>query len=169
MKVNLHLKELTKEKSISLIDNSRKIKAQYLNKSKLHLTKYGSRALSNNFVNEISKVLHWQTDRGHSNANVDECNFKDDLTAKKYDECNITLKTISSDKVNKLIFAHLDINSIRNKFEFLATQVKGKIDILMIAETKIDKSFPKGNFLVEAFSTPYRLDRDSKGGGSCYM
>ena len=58
MKVNLHLKELTKEKSISLIDNSRKIKAQYLNKSKLHLTKYGSRALSNNFVNEISKVLH---------------------------------------------------------------------------------------------------------------
>ena len=91
------------------------------------------------------------------------------LLPKKYDECNITLKTIRSDNVNKLIFPHLNINSIRNKFEFLATQVKGKIDILMIAETKIDESFPKGNFLVEAFSTPYRLDRDSKGGGSCYM
>ena len=169
MEVNLHLKELSKEKNIFLIDNSRKIKAQHLNKGKLHLTKYGSRILSNNFVNEISKVLHWQIDRGNSNANVEECNFKDDLTAKKYDECNITLKTIRSDNANKLIFAHLNINSIRNKFEFLATQVKGKIDILMIAETKIDESFPKGNFLVEAFSTPYRLDRDSKGGGSCYM
>ena len=35
----------------------------------------------------------------------------------------------------------------------------------MISEAKIDESFPKGNFLIERFSTPYRLDRDSKGGG----
>ena len=35
----------------------------------------------------------------------------------------------------------------------------------MIPETKIDESFPEGNFLIERFSTPYRLDRDSKGGG----
>ena len=113
----------------------------------------------------MSKVLHWQIDRGNSNTNFEECNFKDDLTAKKYDECNITLKTIRSDNVNKLIFAHLNINSIRNIFEFLATQVKGKIDILMISETEIDESFPKGIFLIEGFSTSYRLDRDSKGRG----
>ena len=37
----------------------------------------------------------------------------------------------------------------------------------MISE--IDESFPKGHLLIEGFSTPYRLDRDSKGGGSCYM
>ena len=58
MEVNLHLKELTKEKNISLIVSSRKIKAQHLNKGKLHLTKYGSRILSNKFVKEISKVPH---------------------------------------------------------------------------------------------------------------
>ena len=98
------MKELSKEKNIFLIGNSRKIKAQHLDKGKLHLTKYGSRILSNNFVNEISKVLHWQIDRGNSNANVEECNFKDDLTAKKYDECNITLEIIRSDNANKLIF-----------------------------------------------------------------
>ena len=34
----------------------------------------------------------------------------------------------------------------------------------MISKTKTDESFPKGNFLIEAFSTPYRLDCDSKGG-----
>ena len=34
----------------------------------------------------------------------------------------------------------------------------------MISETKIDESFPKGNSLIERFNTPYRLDRDSKGG-----
>ena len=36
----------------------------------------------------------------------------------------------------------------------------------MISETKIDESCPKGNFLIEWFSTPYRLDCDSKGVGS---
>ena len=35
----------------------------------------------------------------------------------------------------------------------------------MISEIKIDEGFPKGNFLIEVFSTPYRLGRDSKGGG----
>ena len=35
----------------------------------------------------------------------------------------------------------------------------------MISETKIDESFTKGNFLIEGFSTPYRLDRDFKAGG----
>ena len=31
----------------------------------------------------------------------------------------------------------------------------------MISETKTDESFPKGNFLIEGFSTPNGLDRDS--------
>ena len=35
----------------------------------------------------------------------------------------------------------------------------------MISETKIDDSFPVGNFIIEGFSTPYRLDYDSNGGG----
>ena len=146
-----------------------RLKLSILAKGKLYLTKYGSRVLSNNFVNEISKVLHCQFGRGNSNANVEEWNLKDDLTAKKHDECNITMKTIRNDNLNKLYFAHLNVNSIRNKFEFLATQVKRKLDILMISETKIDKSFPKGNFLIAGLSTPCRLDRDSKGWESCYM
>ena len=68
----------------------------------------------------------------------------------------MTLKTIHSDNVNELILADWDINSIMNKSEFLATQVKGAIYILMISDTEIDESFPKGNFLIEVFSTPYR-------------
>ena len=67
--------------------------------------------------------------------------------------------------MNKLIFAHLNINSIRNKLEFLPEQIKGKINILMIWETKIDESFPQGKFLIDGLSSPYRLDRDSKGAG----
>ena len=42
---------------------------------------------------------------------------------------------------NRLIFSHLNINSLRNKFDLLANIVKDKIDILMISETKFDSSF----------------------------
>ena len=64
--------------------------------------------------------------------------------------------------MNKLIFARLNINSIRNKFEVLDTQVNVKIDILMISESKTDENFLTEHFLIQGFSTPYRLDRDSK-------
>ena len=35
----------------------------------------------------------------------------------------------------------------------------------MISETKIDNSFLVGNFVIDGFSTPYQLIRDSNGGG----
>ena len=78
------------------------------------------------------------------------------------------LKTLRCNKQaysNKLIFAHVIINFIRNKFEFLSAQVKGNMDVLMVSETKIDNSFPVGNFVMDCFSTPYWLDRDCNGGG----
>ena len=58
IQVNLHLKELCKEKNIFLIDHAKKIKVQPLNKGRLHLTKHGSKVLSNNFTNHICKVFH---------------------------------------------------------------------------------------------------------------
>ena len=41
----------------------------------------------------------------------------------------------------------------------------GNIDVVMISETKIDDIFPLGNFLIDGFSKPFMLDRDSLGGG----
>ena len=66
------------------------------------------------------------------------------------------------DNSNKLIFAHININSIRNKFEFLSTHVNGKTDVLMVSKTKIDNSFQVGNFVIDGFSTPYRLVYNDK-------
>lgn len=60
--------------------------------------------------------------------------------------CISVLKSIFSDNLNKLILAHLNIISIRNKFELLSSQVKGNTDLLKISETKIDDSFHVGEF-----------------------
>ena len=51
-------------------------------------------------------------------------------------DCISALKVLRSDDSNKLIFAHIKINSVRNKFHFLSTQVKGNIDVLMVSEKK---------------------------------
>ena len=48
---------MCKEKKIYLIDNTNKIEAQHLNKSKLHLNKRGLNVLSDTFVSELSRIL----------------------------------------------------------------------------------------------------------------
>ena len=90
-----------------------------------------------------------------------KCSLED----KKRIYAKTILKSIRQENTNKLVFAQININSLRNKFELLVDQVKGNIDVLMISETKIDDSSPLGNFLTCRFSKPYRLDRDSLGGG----
>ena len=45
------------DKFIYLIGNTNKIKAQLLNKGKLHLSKRGSNVLSTTFANELSMIL----------------------------------------------------------------------------------------------------------------
>ena len=64
-----------------------------------------------------------------------------------------------------MICAQLNINSLRNKFESLINIINNNIDILMISETKLDPSFPTGQFHIHGFSEPYRFDRNSSGGG----
>ena len=43
--------------------------------------------------------------------------------------------------------------------------IQDHIDILVIAETKLDVSFPKNQFLIPGYKTPYRLDVSDKSGG----
>ena len=65
---------------------------------------------------------------------------------------------------NRLITAHLNINSLRNKFDSLVEILHSNVDIVLISETKIDSSFPTAQFKIEGYTT-YRLDRNSNEGG----
>ena len=77
----------------------------------------------------------------------------------------VTLSELRVANGNNVIIAHLNINSLQNKFEALKLIVQGNIDVLVISETKIDESFPLNQFLIEGFATPFRADRNSHGGG----
>ena len=58
IEVNNHLKEMCKEKNIFIIDNSKRIKPNHLNSSKIHLNKKGDKILGNIFTQHLSKVFN---------------------------------------------------------------------------------------------------------------
>ena len=75
------------------------------------------------------------------------------------------LKKIHIHNVNRVVVGHININSIRNKFDMLSSMVKDNIDILMVSETKLDSSFPQAQFRIEGYVPPFRYDINSHGGG----
>ena len=76
-----------------------------------------------------------------------------------------TLQETRVKNVGNIIIAELNINSLRNKFDSLVELVKGKVDVLVICETKLDKTFTKNTFLIDGYKKPYRKDRNGDGGG----
>ena len=94
-------------------------------------------------------------------VNNSEC-FNDSC---KTSEAGNIFKNLRFKNINRLIIGNLNINSISGKFDQLKTIIQGKIDMLVITETKLDASFPKSQFLIEWYSQPYRMDRNRNGGG----
>ena len=73
------------------------------------------------------------------------------------------LRDIRTSNINRLVFGHLNINSLRTKFDFLCEKIVGSIDVFMISESKLDDSFPHGQFLIDGFHTSFRFDRNKNG------
>ena len=96
------------------------------------------------------------------------CSYNNNLTIpedmNEFSPYNI-LNDLRLKNDNRIIFAHLNINSIRNKIDMVSDLIKGSIDILLISETKIDNTFPTSQFEIPGFTSPYRLDRSEHAGG----
>ena len=70
----------------------------------------------------------------------------------------LRLKILHVNYSNNIIMGHLNINSIRNKFELTSSVMDGKIDFPMISEAKLDLTFPTNQFFIQGYSTVYILD-----------
>ena len=57
---------------------------------------------------------------------------------------------------------HININSIRNKFESLEKYVGNNVDIVMSSETKTGDTFSEPQLLIEGFLTAYRQIKEGK-------
>ena len=61
------------------------------------------------------------------------------------------------------IIGHLNINSVKNKFDSLIEIIKN-FNIFLISESKLDASFPKTQFKINGCKC-FRHDRNKYGGG----
>ena len=56
------------------------------------------------------------------------------------------LNNVREKIINRPIIGQLNINSIRNNFDFLESEASKHLDILLISEKKIESHFPRHNF-----------------------
>ena len=121
--------------------------------------------ITKNFVSEsVYNLIDGElpgSEESNVSANLNEASTSSGQPA--WNSQNI-LKNICLKNLNILTFAHLNINSIRNRFDTVVTIVNKNIDVFLISETKIDSSFPTAQFHIEGYTTPYRLDSDMHGG-----
>ena len=78
---------------------------------------------------------------------------------------NVQLELLAKRHSKDRLLAHLNMNSVQNKFEELSAIIKTlRAHILFISETKIDASYPNTQFSIPGYSL-YRNDRKKGGGG----
>ena len=138
--VDENLERVCADRNIYFINHANNILPQHLNKSKLHLNRKGSGILTSNFVKALSHVFN----RLEETSDKDSFSEGEENKSKSVDasiNCSI-LGSLNRKHLKKLIIGHQNKNSLRNKFEFPVDQRKGKVDLLMVSETKLDESFP---------------------------
>ena len=79
------------------------------------------------------------------------------------------LNQIRTKYLHNLIIAHLNVNSLASKLDAIKTIIPGNIDIMIFSETKLDASYPTAQLMIDGYKTPFRLDRNSRGGWHNYL
>ena len=91
--------------------------------------------------------------------------YKDDISDLANTSNIDKLKELRLNNLKNILFAYLNINSVRNKFENVCCLLADKFDVVTIAETKLDSSFPTNQFLIKGFQEPLWLDINRNSGG----
>lgn len=115
---------------------------QNVNKRKLHLSKTKSGVLRDNFVQAKFNIFQWHLIEGYDKcfSEVEKSNSDSQKASFHY-----KLSVLRRKHLSKLIIAHSNINSSRNKFEFLVDVARGNVDILLISKLNLIKKFQWAN------------------------
>ena len=79
----------------------------------------------------------------------------------------LVLKYVRLKNPKNILLGYINVNSIRNKLnKKFYTLFGNTFDFFVIAESKLDDSFPSAQFELSWYkSSPYRLEKTSKSGG----
>ena len=94
-----------------------------------------------------------------------ECLCTSPISRATDNDSETALRLNRSKYSKNIIFSYLNINFIRNKFVSVRAALVDYVDIFIVAETKINESFPTAQFAIDSFHKPLRLDVTDKSGG----
>ena len=129
---------------------------KHLNRSGLHLNHLGTPILTVNFLNVLNSLdsEQWLKSKGSKNSD------KNSGKSEALNEVTFLRRKFTKN----LFFGHLNVNSVKNKFEALEFLIKDKFDVFLVSESKLDSSFPEAQFKIPGYRI-FRQDRDKYGGG----
>ena len=106
---------------------------------KMLIVKIRSSVLTNGVRNkaDINKVMDKNPCKIHQESQGESKSIKVSYSGEDFSSL---LRDISRQNMNRIKIGHLNINSIRNKFDMLIPAVVRNLDILLITETKINNS-----------------------------
>ena len=75
------------------------------------------------------------------------------------------MKKLSLKNPKNIFFSYLNINSVWNKYKKVPSLISENVDIFIVAETKLDSSFPTTQFIIPGLHHPFQLDINRWSGG----
>ena len=171
--VNDCLEIKCKDHNIDFISNKNINTRSHLNQDRLHPTRKGQYMMGNNFSTFINnfyfRKLIPTTSIGMSGDCISKSQNSNEIRKEVKngkDQNAFSLRRKQRlDYPKNVIFGH--INSPQNKFESISELIKGKFDIFLIKETKLDASFPSNQFAMSGYKF-VRKDRNKFGGGIAF-
>ena len=141
---------------IRLVDLDNINPSKYLNRSGLHLNHLCTSILSVNFLSVLNRLdsEQWLKSKGSNNSD------KNSGKSEALNEVTFLRRKFTKN----LFFGHLNLNSIRNKFEALEFLIKDRFDVFLVSESKLHSSFPEAQFKIPGYRI-FRQDRVKYGGG----
>ena len=111
---------------------------------------------------QVSNTNFYKNKSGSSESQ--QCIGKNDSGAEAFKN----LRNMKRKKPKNVFLGHLNINSIKNKFESVWELIKDTFDIFLLSESKLDSSFPDNQFSIPGYQI-VRKDRDRNGGGLLFV
>ena len=175
--VNTHLQDKCSSNNLPLITHNNFNPHYHINVKGLYLNSCGDKQLTSNFINFIENGEHnFRISLNDSyphqivaSTDRDELldSFSADATLNNTNQsCLLKTKSFRFENPQNVIVGHLNINSLRHKFEPLKPFIYNAFDKFLVSETRIDSSFPNSQFHLAGYRM-FRHDRDSFGGGLC--
>lgn len=172
------------ERNNFLFVNNGSVTRDYLWRDGLHLSNDGAHIFAcnladfwNNFVfkrniwltknNTENKKNKFNINGNNNSNNKDNKSCNDNISnSRNLKRCETDiLSNLSIRNVKKLTIGDLNMNSISEKFGQLILLVAGKVDIIIITETRLDCTFPSSQFMANGCIESYRFARNKNGEG----